>query len=119
MSLEVLELAPPAKSPRSMRATRRPRIAASRAIPAPTIPPPITRRPKDWDRNRASSSLRLMLSHSLTCSLTRPYAGNGVPPPLIEPIALGCGHARAKDALGTFEGRRQARQQRRALGRRR
>src|SRR5258708_6873929 len=34
---------PEPKSPLSIRATRRPRSAASRAIPAPVIPPPMTR----------------------------------------------------------------------------
>src|SRR5437764_3618678 len=39
-------LVPEAKSPLSMRATRRPRRAASRATPAPVMPPPRTSRSK-------------------------------------------------------------------------
>src|SRR5262245_18699086 len=40
-------LVPEAKSPLSMRATRRPRREASRATPAPVMPPPMTTRSKE------------------------------------------------------------------------
>jgi hypothetical protein len=44
--LEETLLVPEAKSAFSMRATRNPRSAASRATPAPVIPPPRIRRSK-------------------------------------------------------------------------
>ncbi len=40
--LGALDEVPEAKSSRSTSAVRRPRVAASRATPAPVIPPPIT-----------------------------------------------------------------------------
>src|SRR5216684_3503525 len=43
MRREECDDVPEPKSPLSIRATRRPRNAASRAIPAPVIPPPMTR----------------------------------------------------------------------------
>src|SRR5262245_13191694 len=42
MSLDDFDEVPAPKSVRSNSATRRPRSAASRAIPAPVMPPPIT-----------------------------------------------------------------------------
>ncbi|VEU38322.1 unnamed protein product [Pseudo-nitzschia multistriata] len=42
-----LELVSDAKSPRSMQAVCRPLMVASRAIPAPVAPPPITKTSKD------------------------------------------------------------------------
>src|SRR5438132_7346522 len=44
MYLPDRELVPSARSPFSHRMTRKPRPAASRAIPAPLMPPPMTRR---------------------------------------------------------------------------
>ena len=46
MSLVDFELVPEAKSFCSTKATVRPLLTASKAIPAPVIPPPITRRSK-------------------------------------------------------------------------
>src|SRR4051794_31176429 len=42
-------LVPKAKSYCSTSPTRNPRIAASRAIPEPTIPPPMIKRSSGWD----------------------------------------------------------------------
>src|SRR5687768_15288319 len=46
MSLLDRLLVPEAKSPCSIRQTFIPRLAASRAVPAPVMPPPITQRSK-------------------------------------------------------------------------
>src|SRR2546425_11906659 len=43
MSREESDEVPPPRSPLSTTAVRKPRSAASRAIPAPVIPPPMTR----------------------------------------------------------------------------
>src|SRR5579885_201521 len=53
MSLEERDEVPPAKSPRSTSATLSPRIAASRAIATPLIPPPITATSNSSLRKRA------------------------------------------------------------------
>ena len=49
---------PDEKSRASARATVRPRVAASRAIPAPVMPPPMTRRSNVVEPMRASASAR-------------------------------------------------------------
>src|SRR5687767_15836737 len=53
MSLDERLDVPPAKSPRSTSAVFRPRDTASRAMPAPVMPPPMTRTSK---RSRLSRS---------------------------------------------------------------
>src|SRR5581483_1821521 len=58
---DALEVAP-AKSPFSTRATRRPCALAASAMPAPTIPPPITSRSKRVEASRSSWALRFIPS---------------------------------------------------------
>src|SRR4051812_15788537 len=57
MSLDDLLLVPAPKSALSSSATFSPRSAASRAIPAPVIPPPITKR-SNCSRSRVSQVCR-------------------------------------------------------------
>src|SRR5207244_3536151 len=59
MSFELRLLVPAAKSMRSMSATARPRSAASRAIPAPVMPPPTTSRSSRSAGSRASVASRV------------------------------------------------------------
>src|SRR5437667_158715 len=59
MSFELRLLVPAAKSVRSMSATTRPRSAASRAIPAPVMPPPTTSRSSRSAGSRASVAARV------------------------------------------------------------
>src|SRR5207253_6863430 len=59
MSLELRLLVPAAKSVRSTSATGRQRSAASRAIPAPVIPPPMTSRSSRSTGSRASVASRV------------------------------------------------------------
>ena len=49
---------PMAKSPRSTRAVRRPRLAASSAQPAPVIPPPTTTTSNSSAPRRSSAAAR-------------------------------------------------------------
>src|SRR5256885_13473037 len=49
---------PPPRSPWSTTAVRKPRSAASRAIPAPVIPPPITRTSTGSDAIEARAAAR-------------------------------------------------------------
>src|SRR5919199_2470236 len=58
MSLDERLLVPEAKSLRSTSATRRPPRAASRAIPAPVMPPPMTSRSKVWAAACSSMACR-------------------------------------------------------------
>jgi hypothetical protein len=58
MSLDDLDEVPEAKSSFSTRAVRSPRLAASRATPAPVMPPPMTSTSKCWWARRARASDR-------------------------------------------------------------
>src|SRR3954447_25147102 len=58
MSLLERELVPPAQSRASTSATERPRVAASRAAPAPTTPPPTTTTSKVLAAIAASAASR-------------------------------------------------------------
>src|SRR3954468_9085421 len=58
MSLEDDDDVAPPRSPRSARTTERPRPAASRAMPAPLMPPPMTSRSTMARDYRPSSGAR-------------------------------------------------------------
>src|SRR3954451_9002612 len=58
MSLLDRELVPPAQSRASSSATERPRVAASRAAPAPTTPPPTMTTSNACPAMAASAALR-------------------------------------------------------------
>lgn len=58
MSRELRLEVPLAKSSRSTSAVRSPRIAASRAVPQPVIPPPITSRSSVPDPIASSAAAR-------------------------------------------------------------
>ena len=58
MSFELFDEVPEAKSWRSTRAVRRPRLAASRATPTPVIPPPTTSTSKVSSARRRSMAPR-------------------------------------------------------------
>jgi len=59
MSREETDDVPPPKSPLSTTAVRKPRSAASRAIPAPVIPPPMTRTSTGSAASDASAAARV------------------------------------------------------------
>src|SRR5918911_4661070 len=86
MSFEEALLVPDAKSPLSIRATRRPRRAASRATPARVGPPPRTSRSKVPS---ASASSDLLMRASAPSSLQPP--GQGAQP--LPALAVGPGEA--------------------------
>ena len=58
MSLDDFDDVPDEKSPASIRATRMPRAAASRATPAPVMPPPMTVRSNDSVRSASRATER-------------------------------------------------------------
>ena len=59
ISRELRELVPAAKSPCSIKAVRIPRMAASRAMPAPVAPPPMIRRSSGSDAMISRLSARV------------------------------------------------------------
>src|SRR2546426_12538002 len=59
MSRDDSEEVPPPRSPLSTTALRKPRSAASRAIPAPVIPPPMTSTSTGSDAIEASAAARV------------------------------------------------------------
>src|SRR5262249_34841249 len=89
MSLDETLLVPEAKSPLSIRATRRPRSTASRATPAPVMPPPRMIR-----SNRPASSAS---SERLISPLLQP-PGQSVDAALA--LVAGLGEALDRDLAG-------------------
>src|ERR1700722_3280024 len=68
---EDFEDVPDAKSPFSTRAVRRPRLAASRATPAPVIPPPMTRTSNSSSARRRNASARRKGCTDQDCHILR------------------------------------------------
>src|SRR5215470_16271723 len=69
--LDRLEV-PDARSRASTRATRRPRDAASRAAPAPVMPPPMTSTSNRSVASRLSSASRSRASRAPLLAITHP-----------------------------------------------
>ena len=77
---------PEAKSCRSTRAVRRPRLAASRATPAPVMPPPMTRTSKSPRPRRRRASAR---SKPAPCAGGRRHGSRRHPASLPQPAPAG------------------------------
>src|SRR3989449_6628143 len=67
----------PAKSPLSTSAVRRPRNTASRAIPAPVIPPPMTSTSTGSAAIDSSATTRVRNENGVSSDNSRPSGGRG------------------------------------------
>src|SRR5207249_10248376 len=72
MSRDECEDVPPPKSPLSTRAVRKPRNAASRAIPAPVIPPPMTSTSTGSAAIDSSAATRVRNENGVSSDNSRP-----------------------------------------------
>src|SRR6266568_1037570 len=77
MSRDECEDVPPPKSPLSTRAVRKPRNAASRAIPAPVIPPPMTSTSTGSAAIDSSAATRVRNENGVSSDNSRPSGGRG------------------------------------------
>src|SRR2546426_4460053 len=77
MSRDECEDVPPPKSPLSTRAVRKPRNAASRAIPAPVIPPPMTSTSTGSAAIDSSAATRVRNENGVAGDNSRPSGGRG------------------------------------------
>src|SRR5256885_445442 len=77
MSRDECEDVPPPKSPLSTRAVRKPRNTASRAIPAPVIPPPMTSTSTGSAAIDSSATTRVRNENGVSGDKSPPPRGRG------------------------------------------